>query len=205
MTRPGCAVWCALSAWCLFGSIGLAQTVDFESVPVGTRWGQDYGHLPGEVVLSQDDIDMSVEHFFLGTFVGLNLAEVGGVYAGFIPTTHLALDNISVKFDFTGLGFDVTMVTLNYQEFGGAGNFAANDDTIFQLAAMTDLPADVAPGVTASVDVSAITLTGNIDSLLIGGQELGVDNIVAIPEPTTAALLTLGGAILLRRRRKSAT
>ena len=204
MKRPGCAVWCAVSAWYSLGSIGFAQTVDFESVPVGARWGQDYGHSPGEVVLSQDDIDMSVEHFFLGTFVGFNVAEVGGVYAEFVPTTHLALDNISVKFDFTGLGFDVTMVTLDYWEFGGANSFAANDDIIFQLAALTDLPADVAPGVTASADVNAITLTGNIDSLLVGGQELGIDNIVAIPEPTTAALLTLGGAILLRRRRKGA-
>ena len=200
MTRTRCVMACAVVAWCSCGLSARAQTVDFETVPVPTLWGQDFGNIPGEVVLNQDDIDMSVEEFFLGAFIGFNSAEVGNVHSPFLPTTHLALNNISVRFDFASLGFDVTEVTLDYQEFGGADNFAVNDDTIFELAVMTDLPVNVAPGVTALVTGDLITLTGAIDSFQIGGQELGIDNITAIPEPTTVALLGLGGTLLFGRR-----
>jgi len=200
MKRAWCVVACALIALCLCTFSAHAQTVDFETVPVGTQWGQAFGNSPGEVVLTQDSIDMSVEQFFLGTFTGFNLAEVGGVYSEFFPTTHLALNNISVRFDFASLGFDVTEVTLDYQEFGGTDNFAVNGGTIFELAAMTNLPFDVAPGVTASVTTDQVNLVGDIDSFLIGGQELGIDNITAIPEPATLALLGLGTAALLARR-----
>lgn len=200
MKRTGCVAGCALAIWCACGSSAHAQTVDFETVPAGTQWGQDFGNWPGEVVPTQNAIDMSVEEFFLGTFIGFNVAEVGNIYSPFLPTTHLALDNISVRFDFANLGFDVTEVTLDYREFGGADNFAVNDDTIFELAVMTDLPINIAPGVTASVTSDLITLTGDIDSFQIGGQELGIDNITAIPEPTTVALLGLGGTLLVGRR-----
>lgn len=200
MKRPWCIAGCALVTCCTYGLSARAETVDFETATVPTLWGQAHGNSPGEVVLTEDAIDMSVEEFFLGPFVGFNLAEVGNVYAPFFPTTHLALDNISVRFDFANLGFVVTDVTLEYQELGGSDNFAVNGGTIFELAAMTNLPVNVAPGVIAFVGGNVITLTGDIDNFLIGGQELGIDNITAIPEPTTVALLGLGGSLLLGRR-----
>jgi len=191
-----------LTVW-VVAAKGLAATVDFESVKPGTTFGQAFGNTPGQTVLTQEGIAMSVEEFFLGTFVGFIKAEVGGRYDDYFPTTPLELDNIGVRFDFADVSFDVTHVTLEYQEFGGGNNFAVNDQTLHQVSPLSDLPTDVAPGVTASVDAGLVTLEGNIDSLQIGEQELGIDNIVAVPEPMSILLVGLGGVAVLRRRRQA--
>lgn len=189
-------------ALCVVGGlepVSLGATVDFETVPLGSTYGEAFGHTPGDVVLTQDGIKMSAEDFLLGSFVGFIRAEVGGRYDDSFPTTPLELDNISVLFDFADVGFEVTEVTLSYQEFGGDDNFAVNGEMCHQLADLSDIPADVAPGVTATVQGGVISLAGDVNSFLIGGQELGIDDIVAVPEPTTLALLGLGAAGLLRR------
>ena len=67
---------------------------------------------------------------------------------------------------------------------------------------MTDLPANVAPGVSALVTGDMITLTGVVNRFQIGGQELAIDTIVAVPEPATLGLLGLGAATLMLRRRR---
>ncbi|MGB2987676.1 MAG: PEP-CTERM sorting domain-containing protein [Phycisphaerae bacterium] len=196
----------AMVTICCVSATSFAATVDFETVPLAA-YGAAFDDVPGDVVLIQGGVEISVEEFLLGSFVGFIKAEVGGVYADQFLTTPLGLDNISVKFDFADVGFDVTVLTLEYQEFGGGNNFAVNGHALYQLGALTDLPADVAPGITASVvEQVSITLEAAdgyvIGSFLIGGQELGIDNIVALPEPATAALLALGGILLLRRRRR---
>ena len=113
----------------------------------------------------------------------------------------LDLNNISVRFDMTDLPYDVYTITLEYRELGGNDNFSVNDGTLFQLEALDELPASVAPGVTANVLNDMILLVGNVDAFQIGGQELAIDTIVAIPEPTTALLLLAGFASLGRTRR----
>jgi len=183
-------------------SVALATTMDFQSVAVGTKYGEaPLPNFPGQVVLTepaQNGIDMSVEQFFFQQFTGFFQAEVVG------PSNdhQLAIDNISVLFDLTNVGFNVTSLTLEYLELGGNDNFAVNGGSIRQLAELTDIPANVAPGVTALVDGGLITLTGKIDSVLIGGQELTIDTIVAVPEPTSLILLAVGGVLALRRLRE---
>ena len=196
--RPHLYVAIAAAVWA--AAPALAATVDFESVPVGTRWGVAEGNVPGEVVLTQDGILMSVETFHLGAFEGFIYAEVGGQYDDFFPTTPLETNNISVRFDFSDLNFDVNLVTLEFMEFGGADNFAVNDHTIYELASLMEIPTDVAPGVIAFVAGETITLLGAIQSFQIGGQELAIDNVMAVPEPATALLLALGGLVAVRRR-----
>lgn len=200
----GCAIayLTMLTMWAVAAD-SLAQTVDFESVAPGTTFGQAYGNTPGEIVLTQEGIAMSVEEFFLNTFVGFVRAEVGGRYDDYFPTTPLELDNIGVRFDFADVGFDVNLVTLEFQEFGGGNNFAVNDEILFQVSPLTALPSDVAAGVTASVDAGVITLMGAIDSFQIGGQELGIDNVTAVPEPASILLFAFGGVALLHRRHKA--
>jgi len=187
--RIGVAVLCWISP------ISLAATVRFESVPVGTKYGRGWE----QVIPSEDGIGMSVEPFVLNQFTGYFWAEVVG------PANdhELAIDNINVLFDLSNVGFNVTSLTLEYVEWGGNDNFAVNGGSILQLAELTDIPVDVAPGVTALVDGGLITLTGDIDSVLIGGQELTVDSIVAVPEPTSLILLGAGGAMALRRLRRT--
>lgn len=199
--KRGCAVACLV--WGITGlgvSTGVAVTMNFNDLPNGTQYGGAFGNSPGQFVYSQDRINMSVENFTLGSSTAFNVAEVGGQYAHLFPTPSLALDNISVLFDFSELAFDVTMVTLDFQDIAGivgGTNLSANGATLFDL---TDLPVGLALGVTAAIDGSQIVLTGDIDRFLIGGQELVIDNIVAIPEPTSLVLLGLVGIASCLRR-----
>ncbi len=191
-------VWVA--AVCTISPVGFAATMEFESVPVGTKYGGDLGNVPGQVVLTENGIRMSVEQFFVFGGTQFFQAEVTG------PTSdhELAIDNISVLFDLTALPFNVTSLTLQYNELGGEDNFAVNGGSILQLAPLTLLNGTiVAPGVTAAVDGGLIRLTGDVDRVRIGGQELSIDTVVAVPEPTSLLLLGAGGAILLRRLRRS--
>jgi hypothetical protein len=178
-----------------------AATVDFETIADGTKFGTAYGSVPGDIVLAQDGIVVTVEEFFLGTFTGFIKAEAGGIYGDFFPTTPLELDNISARFDFGGVGFDVTSVQIEYRDFGGASNVAVNDLPVYELATLTDLPTQVAPGITSSFSGDFLTLTGSLESFQIGGQELVIDNIIAVPEPASVLLLGAGALLLLRRTR----
>ena len=216
------AAWtCAVLVTC--GSIApptFAATVDFNALTPDTpaaTFGDDPDGTPddpGDVVHVEDMISMSVEEFFFQQFVGYNVATVGGRFTDRVSTTNpLDLNNISVRFDFTGLAFPVTTVTLDYWYFGGANNFAVNvdevtADTVLVVDWLTELPTDVADGVTATVENNAITLQTDgiipITSFVIGGQELNVDNIVAVPEPASAVWLALGALALIGRRPRRA-
>lgn len=202
MRRGFIAARVSVAALCWLPASGMAATVDFQSVALGTRYGGDFNNVPSQVVLTepvQNGIDMSVEQFFFQQFTGFFQAEVVG------PSNdhQLAIDNVSVLFDLTNVGFNVTLLSLEYLELGGNDNFSVNGGPILQLAELSDIPPNVAPGVTALVDGGLITLTGKIDSVLIGGQELTIDTIVAVPEPTALVLLGAGGVPALRRLRRT--
>ncbi len=191
-------IWVA--AVCGISPICLAATMEFESVPVGTKYGgAPLLNFPGQVVLTENGIKMSVEQFFVFGGTQFFQAEVTG------PANdhELALNNISVLFDVTALPFNVNSLTLQYSESGGEDNFAVNGGSILQLPNLTNIPVNVAPGVTALVGGGRITLTGDIDRVLIGGQELSVDTVVAVPEPTSLLLLGVGGVAALRRLRRA--
>jgi len=115
-------------------------------------------------------------------------------------------------FSFGSLPFDVTEVTLEVRDFAGISNFSVNGGTPLQLGALGELPANVAPGITAVLvpdrtDPRRLTVVSqagtSINRFLIGGQELAIDNVTAVPEPTTMLLLALGAAGLVRSRRRS--
>ncbi|MEK6677306.1 MAG: PEP-CTERM sorting domain-containing protein [Planctomycetota bacterium] len=179
--------------------------VDFENVPVGTLFGAAVGNMPGDMVLAQNGIQVSLEPFYLGNFVGFYRAEVGGKYDDYFPSTPLDLNNISVDFDFTRLGYPVGRVTVDYMEFGGSNNLSVNGRSLYELASFDLLPELVAPGVIASVDQGVLMLEGPIDFVRIGGQELAIDNVLAVPEPASVLLMIAGGVVPilchLRRRR----
>jgi hypothetical protein len=195
---------CAACGWLMPMDLNAQPaTMNFDALLDGTTFGTTPGHTPGEVVHTEHMIAMSVEEFFIGQFVGFNNATVGGRFTDYVDTERpLDLNNISVRFDFTDLGFNVTGVTLDTWEFGGADNFSVNDETVHIVNALAELPSDVALGVTATVVDHTITLDGKITSFQIGGQELSIDNIVAVPEPTSLILAGLGAVALLRRRRR---
>ncbi len=195
----------AMATTCLAGTVSVAATLDFGSVPVGTVYGADAGTVPGEAVLTQEGIAMSFDYFQLGTFTDFHLAEVGGRHADSFSTEALSLNNINAVFDFAEVGFDVGLVTFEFRDFGGSSNFAVNGAAMYIIDPLADLPSDVAPGITASVDGDLVTITGEtteIFDVLVGGQELVIDNITALPDPSAGLLLAFGTALLYRRSRR---
>jgi hypothetical protein len=188
-------------------SLGAIAVVDFESLPVGPPgFGRSAGDSVGQIIpsLGQDGVQVSVEVFYgPGSFTDWFLAEVHGAGTDFFATKHMYLNNISLGFDLTGVGFSVNQLTIDYREGGGVDNFSVNGGAIIELPALTSLPVNIAPGVTATADSDSITLSGPVSRFLIGGQELAIDNIIATPEPTCLALLGVGGLALLRRVRRS--
>lgn len=180
-----------------------AGQVNFEALATGTVYGSGINS-PGDVVIIQDGIKVSPENFQTGSFVDFNVATINGPGTDLFSTKHAFMNNINFEFDLSGIA-PINSVTIEYHEFGGANNFAVNGGAIIELPSMGNLPMNVAPGVMAMVDADSIHLSGAITSFLIGGQELAIDNIVAVPEPASLLLFGAGIAagVLRRHTRKS--
>ncbi|TWT77795.1 hypothetical protein Pla123a_15910 [Posidoniimonas polymericola] len=183
-----------------------SATIDFESLPLGTTYGASSGDSPGDLAFTEDGVDVRLQNYSSGSF---SSATVGGFMADKFSTTPMTISNINLDFEFGSLPFDVGLVTFEYADSGGTVNLGVNG-TNLSLADMTDAPASIA-GVAVSVTASPIfggvfgevTLTGQIDTVRLGGQEFGVDNLRAeVPEPLSATLALLGliGVAAARRR-----
>lgn len=191
---------CLMAAVLSVSAVGVeAAQVNFETLAVGQTFGSG-SHSPGQFLFSQDGINVTGQTYQTGLFSDFNLATIHGPGTDLFATNHVWFDNINFGFDLSGIG-PINSVSIEYHEFGGVNNFSVNGGAILELPAMTSMPINVAPGVTATVDSDSIQLSGIVTTFLIGGQELAVDNIVAVPEPTCLALLVAGlGAGMLRRR-----
>jgi hypothetical protein len=179
-----------------------AGAIDFESLAPGTLFGTPT-HAPGdEVDLGQDPgIRVELQNFIIGSSELFFFATVEPAGTAGLATQSLALDNISLQFDLTDIGYDVDLVSFEFADLGGSSNIRVNGGPLFVLDPLTDLPQDVGPGVTATVDQGLVTFSGSIQSLLVGGQELFVDNIAFVPEPAAGLLLVAGSICCWRRRR----
>lgn len=172
------------------GSPALAATITFEpsTVSLGTAYGREFGHSSGELVLVERGIVMSVREFTLRSFVGFKTARIVGPRPDCFPTHVLDLDNISAYFDFSKLAFEATLITIEFCQYGGNVNIAVNGETLHQLDRVEDLPRQVAKGVTATIADGVITLAGAVTDLLVGGQELSIDNVTAVSDCILSAL-----------------
>lgn len=184
-------------------------TVDFESLASGTQFGGSAGltDSPGDLVFSENGVDVRVDNFTLGVFTGFNSVSINNDMASNVAFVN----NIVVDFDPSGLPGPVTGASFTFNDFGGDENLVVNGNRV-EVSNFGGLPA-----VIGGVNVSAmflpvgalrgtVTLDGPINSLGIGGQELQIDDVqfryIAVPEPSACFLLIgLAGTAIGRRRR----
>ncbi len=109
----------------------------------------------------------------------------------------IRLTEVNADFDIGYLDIETASVSFQYADFNGVNNLRINNHT-FHKGALTDFPADVAPGVTLSVTAEAIdddaygpgtrgvvTLTGDVANLRIGGGMLLIEDMVIVDAGTT--------------------
>jgi hypothetical protein len=190
----------ACSFMVLAGVASNAQAVhiDFEApaFPLGTTYGNPVGHLPGDVVFSQGGVDASVELFTLGGFNGFDRARVAGqpgpptsyFPAPINPSQSLTISNIAMNFDVTAAGA-VRQVRFDYADLGGDENLQINGMPRLEIGRFLDA-VPLAP-LGFNIAVSENPIPGGvggtvriaagpdqvIKNILVGGQELGIDNV----------------------------
>ncbi len=165
------------------------ECFDFSNFEVGQRFGIDSGNRPGDEVplLLNSDVRVTLESFVYArseTEPGFWNVEVidwdfsNWDWDGEVP--YLGPGNINMVFDFTTLSGDVSQVSFDFVDGGGEHNIRVNGDSLYNVGEFKNLPTAIAPGVTLTIDNNRLFLDGDIQELLIGGQELGFDNFCYI-------------------------
>ena len=114
---------------------------------------------------------------------------------------------INLSFSF---GIALDGLALQYGEYGGNLNININD-SFLNFSNFHDIHNTTIGGVSvftldtgiAGESSGAMFLMGKIETFVIGGQELWIDNVIASPVPEPATIMLFGtGSILMSVRRK---
>lgn len=165
--------------------------VQFEQpLIVGTRFGPSQGQNPGDVIFTENGITVTLEKFQqVNGGIGFNEAYVDGVLIPGGATQSLRTNNIAIRFDFTGLGYQPNGASFSYLDFGGSEHLAANDDAPLAggIDSMTGMitggtTVAVTPGASGTSSTPGkVMLAGPMKSLSVGGQEFWIDAVCAEP------------------------
>lgn len=164
--------------------------VRFESQHLGTEFGAPAANFPGQIIFEEDAIPVSVHHFNWGTGTGFNFCQIVSASPDFGESQIMMVNNINLQFYFNHFG-PTNYVRLEFADLGGMENLGVNGHPVY-LGDLSIAPGNPAPGVSWYISrdgipggmKASVILFGNVDSLLIGGQEFFLDNICAfIPRP----------------------
>ncbi len=165
--------------------------VTFETPAPGTVYGAPAPHTPGDLVLTEGGIRVTVENFAWSSGGTFNRADVMASTPDFGVDGQFAwMNNINFEFNFTALGFEASKVTFEFEDLGGIENISINGDPVpIYVGELTVAPATMG-GVTLSFAPRTVipggykttaTLEGPVKHLRVGGQEFGIDQICAWP------------------------
>ncbi|MEC4684784.1 MAG: CARDB domain-containing protein [Nitrospirota bacterium] len=157
--------------------------------PAGTLYGSPAGNVPGDVVMvAPNGIEMFVYDFrWMGGGGTFNLARIEMPPVPFGTGQTINTNNINLEFDFSGVGFPVSRVELQYLDLGGFENLGVNGQPVpIYAGELSAAPSPIA-GVNVSVTstpvpggkTGTLVLTGAVQKLRIGGQEFWIDNVCA--------------------------
>ncbi len=160
--------------------------VNHQSLFLGTSWGLTSGENPGDVMFNQDAIPVSCETFyFSGSASTFGQCRVTTTpVSAFGHDKVMRCEDINNQYDIAALGIITEMVSFEFLNDGSLENLQVNGGTIFKNT-FENMPATVAPGVTMTVTSYStgsgtrglVVLTGNIETLMVGGRVLYLDNL----------------------------
>ena len=194
--------------------LSIAQNiVDFESQTLGTKFGPPpYStNSPGDIIFVENLIDVSVQNFYRdATTTHFGYCEIINALPDFGNGKIMSLNDISLQFDFSNIGYNDYYITFRVADFGNVENLQVNGHSPVIIGDLSlNAPGNPAPGVTLWISTTNIAggtnakvkLFGKVDSLLIGGQNILLANIQAHPSesnpnPTLKNYVTFDGQII---------
>lgn len=159
---------------------GMVTCIDFENIPVGTTFGFPYGDAPGDILFSDNGVDVRMRNFYnqSGTpLFGDGIITVNPPLAGMIQQ-YPAVSQMGLEFDFTNVGVaDKIVFTINVSS--PIINFSVNGGDLVSYGSLSNIPNSLAPNVNYNYNSTSrtVTLSGEIQKFVIGGASFGVDNI----------------------------
>ncbi len=138
------------------------------------------------IAFELDDIAVLYNGFtnFDGTTDAGNL-EIQTTPVAFLENNTLYLNDASATFVFANTALPVFQFTIDYLEASGIENIAVNGQSPLIIDHLGQLPFEILPNVTVTNEVfevvdnsfyGRLTFTGDIQTILIGGQDLYLDN-----------------------------
>ncbi|MGE4198095.1 MAG: hypothetical protein AB7G11_13335, partial [Phycisphaerales bacterium] len=165
---------------------GCDNIVNVESQTLASAWGGSNGNAPGDIIFTEDSIPVRVHDFFFqGGGGAFGTASVERTFEQIGFGRVLQLNNINAGFNFSGIG-RAGRVTIEFGDLGGFENLVVNNSPVY-IGEIAAVPANFAPGITATVSTTNITggvrgvliLEGDIFNVRIGGQEFFIDDVCA--------------------------
>lgn len=185
--------WITLSI-ILLPSFAISQpcvTFDWPTAPFGTQYGTPAGHSPGNLIYTENGIDVILRNFYwTPTSSTFNFCQIDPPFSGFGFNKIMQTNNINLEFYFGFLPYPVTCVTFIFADLGGIENISLGTMPPY----IGDLTGYIPPsGYTFTTSTAPIpgglrgtaTLYGSyIDTLIVGGQELWLDSICVCSDTT---------------------
>lgn len=179
---------------------------DFETLPLGDRWGDvvasptDHPVPPGGIIYSTGSVDFYIDNLHsLSGFVGFNYIAADNSVAAYTGSgISLMTNNVTAGFDLSSI--DVDTLCFDFVDMGGHEELTINGSTFLTPDGYGELmtaPATLG-GVVVSVTgsslgfgfVGSVVLVGDMTDLKIGGQEFWIDNVCIVTNDSDS-----GGAV----------
>jgi hypothetical protein len=154
---------------------------------LGTTYGAPVGQPSGALAFTSSGIPVRVYNFrMINGLPAFNRAYIDNAPFPFSSGQSIRTNNINLLFDLTRLPFSAKRVKLVFLDLGGYENLSVNGSPI-HVGELTAAPA-VLGGATVSVSSAplppplggksgTVIIKGALRSLMIGGQELWLDQV----------------------------
>lgn len=189
-----------IASLCLSTSMAFAQTSCMEftnlsgiygpSGPNGTPSWYEVFHTEGNIELSAQGFQNENGSINGSAFLSAGSNQFSGAFSMSNGVFLKTAPSSAMIYEFPVSD----TVSFNYYENGTTINFAVNNEQVMVDSSFTDLPTAIGPGVTMTIvpngNQGTITLTGYITRVIVGGNNLGIDDFCQHSDLTQTCLIS---------------